>query len=270
MEITNFGAIQSPISHQDVLLGSVQVPTPYPSVYLPNYTALAPFYQNGIPGCGGAMGGGAKAASIYNILGITDELSWRFVYALAKTIDGFPNEDGTTMRAVFTVLKNFGVPKASLLPNDILLSVPDFRDITRISPECYADAATRKIASYAFLTSITMDSIKAAIYQNEVVAILKRPWIPGKYLDGHFIFLDGFDETRLRYRNSLDVNKDPNAEYWFTKDDVPTFIEAGTFLDIHPDLIKELTNRRDLLTKVRDLEVQLLDLQTQAANNKGQ
>lgn len=128
-----------------------------------------------------------------------DPLSWRFVYAVCKAVEGkkvlLP--DGTTLDATIypatidandgtypalaaMVVRRVGVPLAKYCPNNISLDPDDFcygRNFSKIPADALADAATRKSgADIAF--PATEYGIKQAItYAKQnggAVAILRR------------------------------------------------------------------------------------------------
>ncbi len=245
------GALESPQDSRDLPLGKVQAPVAVPTEFLPDYSALPIYYQNGVPACGGHAG--AWLANGFQFIedGKVVKLSPRFVYALCKKIDGIPATDGTYMRAIFKVLREYGVCEDKYFPNDITLPVAEYADWTLIPPEAYENAKKYKIKSYAFVDDKSKQGLKQAIYQNKFVLILKKPWIPTNP-SGHFFVANGY-KTNIRYANSFGTTWGENGYGWLTDEDIPKVIEAGTAVDLEPEDLAELIRKRDLLTYIRDL-----------------
>lgn len=133
------------------------------------------------------------------IFGLTDQLSWRFVYAVCKAVEGkkvtladgtvidatmYPrsagSNDGTYPALAAMIIRKVGVPLAALCPNDADLGADAFcfsRDITKIPAAAFADAATRR-AGADLTEPISADGIKKAIAYAVAnkggVAILRR------------------------------------------------------------------------------------------------
>lgn len=171
--------------------------------------------------------------------GTDQELSFRFVFAMAKALEGTPGyemysrcaaDQGTYPALVAIVLRKYGVPLAKFCPNDTSLSTEAFaynRDLSQIPAAAITDAAKRK--SGADLTEpVSLDGIKQAITYAKAnkgaVMILRRigdsywkaadgtsSWDPAKILpirvvpptSGHEEFLTGYDTDPVSGRVRL-------------------------------------------------------------------
>lgn len=196
------GALVSPKEELNTAwtLASVGAPTTYPSAaFISKVLELFVTNQGQIGSCVGNTFE-EIVRLIQLILGNPQEqLSWRFVYAVCKAIEGkkvtfadgtvidatiYPRtagaNDGTYPALASIVIRKIGVPSAKSCPNDITLSADAFcygRDISNIPAEAFVDAATRKSGA-DLTTAITKDGIKQAItYAKQNgggVAILRR------------------------------------------------------------------------------------------------
>ena len=129
-------------------------------------------------------------------------LSPRFVYQMAKQIDGIPSTPGTHLRAVLEVLQKYGTCPETMLPysgltSDVNLPPP---------PEAAVKAAEPyKIGVYTKLGGL--DELKRALVeQGPVLAgvmvaesfLDAKSYIPppgGKLLGGHAIVFCGYDDN---------------------------------------------------------------------------
>lgn len=228
--IAQLGGLKSSDDARD-FLGSGQTPGAIPTVFSPDYSAL-PIY-NQIVGPGGQSAcGGASGAKLQNtLLGIGNELSWRFVYALCKKLDGLPADAGTYGRTVMQVLQRYGVCSADLFPNDTSLSPADFADWTKIPQAAFVDGLARRIGPYARVTDLSPLGIKGAVFQNKAILVLKSPWTPASWTQveshtGHFFVLDGYDDTSIRFSNSFGPGWHEHGEGRLEESDLETVLEA--------------------------------------------
>lgn len=192
------GALPSPEAELATAwtLASVGASEVYPaSCFLPKYGELNVTMQGQIGSCVGNTFEEIMRYIVFVLTGETQqELSWRFVYAVCKALEGtiyngtdyriYPRtagaNDGTYPALAAMVVRKFGVPLAKYCPNDINLSADDFcygRNIAKIPQQAFDDAATRK--SGADLTEpVSEDGIKKAInyaaQNGGAVAILRR------------------------------------------------------------------------------------------------
>ena len=62
---------------------------------------------------------------VHSKTGIEEELSFRFVYAVCKSLDGVSGQ-GTFPSLAAKVVRKYGVPLAKFCPNDVKLDHEDF------------------------------------------------------------------------------------------------------------------------------------------------
>ena len=166
------GAHVSPIDSRDWTLASVGAPTAYPASRMIDMSWTKASMQGQIGCCVGCTGEEIVRRITYLITGSTDELSFRFVYAVAKCLEGtvgyenfMPVQDGTYPALVAQVIRKYGVPLATYCPNDVTLDHENFvynRKLINIPSIAFTDALKRK--SGADITvPVTEDGVKQAI-----------------------------------------------------------------------------------------------------------
>lgn len=204
---------------EDKHLGAVQAPVTIPTVYKPDYSTLPVKMQGKFGTCGGHAG--SALASFLN----GQDLSPKFLWQKIKQIgDGVPNpNDGTTMNAIASTLKQTGDCHESLLPDTLPDTIEEYTNPADITQDMLNDAYTYGVDDFAYIDSPTWGQLKQAIYQNKVViaavdcgdgwytnAAGQSSWLAkdilpirlGNYVDGHFILLYGYDENYIYFRNS--------------------------------------------------------------------
>lgn len=193
------GAIASPIDERDWTLAAAGAATIYPESCFIDQTFMNVSMQSHIGCCVGCSGEEAVRKIVYVKTGVQHDLSFRFVYALAKALEGtkqknadgtisdysmYPRtadaNDGTYPSLVAKILRKYGVPLAEFCPNEVELEADDFcygRKIENIPAAAFADAATRK-AGADFTVPVTEEGIKQAITyaqkNNGAVMILRK------------------------------------------------------------------------------------------------
>lgn len=166
-------------------LASVGAPTVYPSSCMIDLSWRTASMQNQIGCCVGCTGEEVVAQIVHTLTRSTEELSYRFVYAMAKGLDGIEDQ-GTSPAIVASIIKNYGVPLEKFAPNESTLDHETFiynrkmKDkasiIATLGQEAYDDAQTRKAGAY-FTVPLTIDGIKQAVTyannNNGLVMILR-------------------------------------------------------------------------------------------------
>lgn len=128
--------------------------------------------QGQIGSCVGNTGEEVVRLIILLLTGVeVSELSWRWVYAIAKAIDGAADE-GTYPSTVAWIIRTHGVPLAKYCPNNINLDHETFvynrklktkeALIKQFGQEAYDDAQTRK-AGLDMTFPCTVDGVKRAV-----------------------------------------------------------------------------------------------------------
>lgn len=160
------GGHQSPIDHRDWTLASVgvQAGVQYPVTREIDMSWAKASMQGQIGCCVGCTGEEVVRRIVYLATGSTEELSWRFVYAVAKCLDGIQDE-GTYPNLVAKIIRKYGVPLAKYCPNDVTLDHESFvyhRNLANIPAEAFKDALLRR--SGADMTvPVSEEGIKQAI-----------------------------------------------------------------------------------------------------------
>jgi hypothetical protein len=224
------GAVESPEDLRDWTLASVGASEIYPTSCFLDTDWMVPSNQGKIGSCVGCTGEEMVRQIVYLTKGNTppEELSFRFVYALAKCLEGKPGyemyspcAEGTYPALVAKIIRKFGVPLAKYCPNDISLDHESFvfhRNENNIPAEVFIDAMSRTSGA-DFSVPCTEDGIKQALNFAQAnkggVMILRRIgdtyWkdkngistykkeellpirVPTKIVSGHEEFLTGYD-----------------------------------------------------------------------------
>lgn len=142
-------------------------------------------------------------------------LSPRFVYWQSKLIDGIPDQDGTTLRAVLQVAQKIGACPERLCPSWPDWSKPAF------TPEMLAEAAKYRIKAYARLNVDTLDEVEQAIASGRMVLagsfVTRTDWADGwilkpegDILGGHATVFDKYDQN-LQYEQYQRFVGGPNS-----------------------------------------------------------
>lgn len=188
------GAIKSPLDPRDWTLASVGAPTAYPSsLFLDRATDLFITNQGQIGSCVGNTYEEIVRYIQLLLTGSQSQLSWRFVYAMCKALEGTvqPTGDyrmfgrvganeGTYPALAAQVIRKYGVSEVAFCPNDITLSAEDFcygRNLANIPKDALTNAATRK-AGADISVPCTADGVRQAIAfakaNKGAVAVLRR------------------------------------------------------------------------------------------------
>ena len=254
------GAHLSPPEPTAWTLASAGAPTTYPKSRFIDISWMRASMQGKIGCCVGCSGEEAVRQIIFLLTGkqcnpnTPDELSFRFIYALAKGLDGVADE-GTFPALVANIVRKFGVPLAKYCPNDVTLTHEAFvynrkmkdKDsiIAILGQEAYDDAQSRR-AGANLTEPVSLDGLKKAINyaadNKGGVMILRRvgdtywtgkdgiaTWdkekllpirVPKVFTSGHEEFLYGYDEepetgrVRLYWLNHWSEKWADNGRGW--------------------------------------------------------
>jgi hypothetical protein len=234
------------------------------------FFTLTALMQSFSPACGGY-----SLAQLVNFLAVVKkgaspvDLSGSFDYAFEKTVDGYPNDDGTTITAI-----GIAGPKGSCL-NALF---PDDGDTTLnpmgeknapwsdATPQAIADAITRALGTPFLLDDLSIDGIHQACFENAAVILelqLGKEWYtsvsgeetwdaaeilpirpPATVIDSHFVLVAPYDEPNDRtwFINSSSPRWAQNGFAYFGADYAP-FIKSGiAFKQIPPSVSAVLQN----------------------------
>jgi hypothetical protein len=168
----NLGAIESK-DPRNIPLGAVQAPVRFPEEFHARFDEVPTYYQNGQPACGGHAGAYLKSYLDYLSLQLAIARSPRQLYTICKLVDGLPDEEGTTLNAIFKALRDYGAAELSLYPNDVHLPKYQYRDASKIPNAAVVDAAKNRIApGYAIRTWPSFDDVRRTVYLKQAAILL--------------------------------------------------------------------------------------------------
>lgn len=176
------GAHLSPADERDWTLAAVGAPTTYPASCFIDLKWRVASMQGQIGCCVGCTFEEIVAQIVHAMSQATgipyQELSFRFVYAVCKCLDGIEDQ-GTYPNLAAKVVRTYGVPLAIYCPNDVTLDHETFvyqRNLANIPAAAFADALTRR-AGADITVPLTQEGIQQAITyakaNNGGVAILR-------------------------------------------------------------------------------------------------
>lgn len=240
------GGLQSPKDKRNWTLESVGASTIYPEeCFITTFERMKVNHQRKVGCCVGCTFE-AIVRKIEIDLGLGEqELSYRFIYAVAKSIDGVADE-GTFPSLMAKIVKDYGIPLAKYCPNDSTLPHEEFvyhRNLANIPQEAFEDAKKRKGQITYFTVPVSEEGIKKAINfakaNNGGVAILRKigdtywkdyrgsTWeanrlipirTPKTIVSGHEEVLNGYDyedeRLRLHWLNSWSDDWCINGRAW--------------------------------------------------------
>lgn len=258
-----FGCIPSDPDHRDYVYKQIVAPISLPARYN-RERECSPVRSQGDWGtCAAFAGAGIKDWQERRNYNRDMVMSPLFLYKQCKQLDGKPEEEGTDLRTVMKVLKDYGICTEENLPyENIIMDKPTW---PKVLPPCKGqiDAAKEYVVkSYARLYSI--EDIKQAIYQSGPVMAgiflcenfrKCNGYIPmpeGNILGGHAVVITGWDDslvypypdkTRkgfLRIRNSWGTGWGEHGYAWMPYDyyygkldfGMPYFFEAWSSVDL--------------------------------------
>lgn len=219
------GLHQSPPDYRDFIYGQMVAAEPLPRI-CSRRAYMGPVRDQGRFGtCGGHAGAAVKdGQEAMNYPGKGLQLSPLYVYSKAKTLDGMPGVEGTTMRAVMQVLFNYGVCRDQTMPYSLMGS-----PVPQPSASAEAEAGKYKVKAYARVQ--TLEELKLAIYKEGPCAIgiivfenFMKPLpggimpLPGdcRSVGGHAMAAIGWDDDRqlVEVKNSWGSSWGDNGYVW--------------------------------------------------------
>lgn len=243
-----------------------------PATVQPPYDAPAFFsqpilMQGQSPECGGY----SLAFALAYLLNQQTSLSGSFAYAFEKTVDGVPDEAGTTINAIGVAAQNEGTCLESLFPDDgnpavNATAVPTL--FHNASAQAIQDALTRAGFIPLFLTDLSWNGLQAAIAKYKAViveALVGDEWYtsaagatswaaadvlpirpPKTVLDAHFFALGGkFDAQDTWFANSWSAEWGENGFGYFQPNYIP-FVKNAIVLYKAPPSVATIANHPTL------------------------
>jgi hypothetical protein len=151
-------------------LETAQAPVDYPPVFIAPHEGLPILMQSKQPSC---VGHGVTWAVMQKELvrdGSFKLLSPRFLYALCKKYDGLAG-DGTSIAVALRLAAEYGICEEKYFPNDVSLSIEQYKDASLIPAEAFENAKQHRIKTYKWVSDLTFRGLRNAIYQNDVVIV---------------------------------------------------------------------------------------------------
>lgn len=208
------GALKNPIDHRDIQLAQIQAPTNIPNKYITDISMLPVLDQKQLGACVGHSFATVMAYQNFIETGKYEYLSPRFIYALAKKIDGY-NGQGTFPRVAGSVAVKMGCSSDSVVKNDTSLNHEKYLSFD-VTDSVKKNAITYKSGGYVSVP-VDVESIKQAIYANGMITmsigcgtITSKDIKPGTSNGYHSMAFYGYEtkngDTTFYYRNSWGKN----------------------------------------------------------------
>ena len=215
------GLVKSPTDYRNVNMTAVlPAAQTIPTFFKPTQT-VQNIDQTIFPYCV-ACTGSEMESFLHSVLGKEVDFDWQWLYAQCKLIDGLaPGTEGTTFKAMLTVLKNTGCKP---------MGIPDTDSAT---------IALYKIAGYVEVNT-DIQSLKTAIFNYGTIlmgfigsnegwqtAIIKPP-LPKEVQWGHATRGRGYLDNVIKVQNSWGLFWGDNGDF-YNGEDYPPF-EAWAIL----------------------------------------
>lgn len=267
-EFPNLGARKSPEDYRNIPL-SAAVPPPgvFPESHFVDVTALPVWNQMRLGACVGHAAGKYAQKINQTETGEVKRLSPRFLYALAKMVDGFDGQ-GTYPHLLVKQWRKYGCATEDTVPNDTTLDHEAYiynRNINSIPKAAFDEALQYAIKSYAF-PELTADGLRNAVLNANGCMILMQvdknwwtnkagqgswkaedilPLRPPTDPQGHELYVYGYDHVdgRLRFWifNSWSPEWGFQGKGFFFFDEYQRYlIEANTVVDLPNDWLQHV------------------------------
>ena len=262
----------SKVDSRNFILEKAQPVQPFPATFKTDLIAIGVYDQGSIPDCVENSITKIKQYHIFKVSQVVTNLSRRFLAALTVKADGFPISNGTSLLNALKIAQKQGISEAQYFLDDHNLDETTFCDVTQITPDATANAQAHTIKTYAFLSDLSMNGLKNAIYQNGCVILgLKldknwwsapngnvswaeqdilplRPPTDAASTSGHAIVAYAYDETYIYVWNSFGAEWGRMGHGWFGTNYLPFIYEAATILDLTVDQIKaQIVTQNDVV-----------------------
>lgn len=241
------GAKLNEKDYRDIPLAKVQAIVELPKKHITDISMIPVLNQRGIGACVGHAIATAMIYMNWKETGSGNVLSPRFIYALAKRLDGKTTE-GTQPRFGAKVTTDNGCPLEKDLPNDTFLTHAQYISVD-VTEALKLASSTFKTKGYAFVPT-TLESLKQAIFQNGVITmtigcgeITNNEIKKGDENGYHYIALYGYEtvgaDTVFFYRNSWGDTWGKNGNGKFSFKDFNGFMfDAIAYVDL-PNQLKD-------------------------------
>lgn len=250
-------------------LEKAQAPQPFPETYVTDISHIPVFFQAQIPDCVENAVTFIKKYHDWKNTGVVTDLSRRSLVIPTVQRDGFSLDEGTSIENALYVAHKLGICETSFLADDHSLTDAQFANPSVYFPTAQANALTHTILSYAFLTDLSANGLKNAIYQNGVIvvgALINKNWWTAANgniswdkadiypirppithdvavdptLSGHCFVVYGYDQNGFKFRNSFGSTWADGGNNYFPNSYLPFIYEAATIVDLTEAQIQAL------------------------------
>ena len=251
MEKYPMGAVKNYKDLRRINIKEVQKAVPYPAKYITDISFIPVMDQKQLGACVGHAHAVVHIYQEYKETGKIRKMSPRYLYALAKKLDGMAGE-GTYPVVVAKISTKSGCATEETVPNNTALSHADYINITE-TDAIKEDAYPFRAGGYVDVTG-GVEGLKQAIFQNGVVPItisvgnFNNPIKKGS-LGLHRVAAYGYDGNKIYFRNSWTAQWGDNGNGYFNyKDQQVSDVEA--IIDI-PDEVLKKAQAKPTVTIVR-------------------
>lgn len=240
-------------------LTAAAAPAEAPAAYDdPTFFATPILMQGQSPECGGY----SPAFPIAHLLNLQEKLSGSFTYAYEKTVDGLPDVEGTTIKAIGDAVQAAGSCLIDLFPDDGNTAQNPEGNPTPYSeatPAAIADAVSRAGWLPLFLTDLSWSGLQAAIAKYKCVIVeaqVGKEWWsapngttswaeadilpirpPAQVIDAHFFVLGGkYDQQNLWFANSWSTEWGHEGFGYLQQNYLPFIKNAMVFYKMPPSV----------------------------------
>lgn len=274
-------------------LAKAQAIAPFPPAYKTDISALPIFNQQKLSDCVENGITYIKKYHEFNTTGHVLDLSRRSLVIPTVQMDGFPLSEGTSIQNALYQGHKKGISETSYILDDHNLPEYVFVNSVVLTPAAQANALTHTIYSYAFVSDLSVNSLKNAIHQNGLVAVgatINQNWWTNKSgtvtwsaseilpirpplthdpkidpsLSGHLFVLYGYDEQYFYFVNSFGDTWGEKGTGYFKVDEVPFIYEAAAIVDLSLIQIQAIKNAQ---TATNDVENTIYSLPANATSN---
>lgn len=250
-------------------LEKAQPAAPFPVSYKTDISPIGVFMQEKLSDCVENGITFVKKYHEYKNTGKTLDLSRRSLVIPTVQMDGFPLDDGTNIQNALSIAHKRGIAESVYINDNHQVDEATFVNPAVMTTSVVANALTHTIGNYAFVTDLTANGLKNAIYQNGVVviaALINQNWwtdVQGNVtwekdkilpirppithdpkvdssLSGHVVVLYGYDDTYFYGVNSFSSDWGDRGYFYFKVDELPFIFEAATIVDLTPMQVQTL------------------------------
>ncbi len=279
------GVIPYQRTGQELRVGRGAAPVPAPTVYNdPAFFTTPILMQGQSPECGGF----SLAFALAYLLNTQSKLSGSFDYAYEKTVDGVPNEQGTTIKALGDAAQAAGSCLQTLFPDDGTLPANSPQTLwSTATPQAIQDALARAGWIPLFLTDLSWNGIQSAIAKYKAVIIEAEvgdewwtapdgsiSWAesavlpirpPKTVIDSHFFVAGGkYDPQSTFFANSWSPEWGQSGFGYFGQDYIP-FIQNAIVFYKAPSSVQTVVNHPTLTQAEKNSLIQTIINDIEAA-----